>query len=175
MPLQTLFCRHKKQFYWMQIIFLSGTKCLWLPHYVNGFLVWHKKFGLAQIILGQDIRMAFLDNCWFIDKTCQMFATFDNKWNFVLATNWIHGCYIEKSHPYTKEIQTEAFSKWNIVVLKHRAATAWKAGKVWSLPRFWVSIRSYKKQPVKKFFGRILDLAWLIFAMAALMWIYLRY
>ena len=34
---------------------------------------------------------------------------------------------------------------------------------------------SYKKQPVKKFFGRILDLAWLIFAMAALMWIYLRY
>ena len=22
----------KKQFYWMQIIILSGTKCLWLPH-----------------------------------------------------------------------------------------------------------------------------------------------
>ena len=44
---------------------------------------------------------------------------------------------------------------------------AGKAGKV-SLPRFWVSIRSYKKQPVKKFLGRILDLAWLKFAVAAL-------
>ena len=46
-----------------------------------------------------------------------------------------------------------------------RAATA---GKVWSLPRFWVSIHSYKKQPVKKFWGRILDLAWLKFTVAAL-------
>ena len=36
----------------MQIIFLSGTKCLWLPQYVNKFLVWHKKFGPAQNILG---------------------------------------------------------------------------------------------------------------------------
>jgi hypothetical protein len=45
-------CWHKNQFYWMQIIFLSGTKCLWLPQYVNKFLVWHKKFGSAQNILG---------------------------------------------------------------------------------------------------------------------------
>ena len=45
---------------------------------------------------------------------------------------------------------------------------AGKAGKVWSLPRFWVSIGSYKKQLVKKFWGRILDLAWLKFAVAAL-------
>ena len=45
---------------------------------------------------------------------------------------------------------------------------AGKAGKVWSLPRFWVPIRSYKKQLVKKFWGRILDLAWLKFAVAAL-------
>ena len=51
-PLQKLLCWHKKQFYWMQIIFLSGTKCLWLPQYVNKFLVWHKKFGPAQNILG---------------------------------------------------------------------------------------------------------------------------
>ena len=29
-PLQKLLCRHKNQFYWMQIIFLSGTKCFWL-------------------------------------------------------------------------------------------------------------------------------------------------
>ena len=35
--------------------------------------------------------------------------------------------------------------------VRYRAATADKAGKVWSLPRFWVSIHSYKKQPVKKF------------------------
>ena len=36
----------------MQIIFLSGTKFLRLPKYVNKFLVWHKKFGPAQNILG---------------------------------------------------------------------------------------------------------------------------
>ena len=36
----------------MQIIFLSGTKCLRLPQYVNKFLVWHKNFGPAQNILG---------------------------------------------------------------------------------------------------------------------------
>ena len=49
--LQKLLCRHKKQFYWVHIIFLSGTKCLRLPQYVNKFLVWHKKFGPAQNIL----------------------------------------------------------------------------------------------------------------------------
>ena len=47
----------------MQIIFLSGTKCLWLPQYVYQFLVWHKKFGLAQNILGpvkgQGINLLF--------------------------------------------------------------------------------------------------------------------
>ena len=51
-PLQKLLCQHKKQFYWMQIIFWSGAKCLWLSQYVNKFLVRHKKFGLAQNILG---------------------------------------------------------------------------------------------------------------------------
>ena len=51
-PLQKCLCWHKKQFYWMQIICLSGTKYLWLPQYVNEFLVWHKKFGPAQNILG---------------------------------------------------------------------------------------------------------------------------
>ena len=38
-------CRHKKQFYRMQIIFLSCTKYLWLWQYVNKFLARHKKFG----------------------------------------------------------------------------------------------------------------------------------
>ena len=63
MPLQKLSCQHKNQFYWMQIIFCTGTKCLWLAQYVNNFLVWHKKFGLAQNILGhvkgQGIRRVF--------------------------------------------------------------------------------------------------------------------
>ena len=51
-----------------------------------------------------------------------------------------------------------------------RAATAGKAGKVWSLHRFWVSIRSYKKQPIKNIFGRILDLAWFKFPVVARPW-----
>ena len=48
-PLQKRLCRHRNQFYWMQIIFLSGTKCLWLPQYVNKFLVWRKMFVTATI------------------------------------------------------------------------------------------------------------------------------
>jgi hypothetical protein len=51
-PLQNLLCRHKNQFYWVQIIFLSGKKSLQLPQCVSKFLVWHKKFGPAQNILG---------------------------------------------------------------------------------------------------------------------------
>ena len=49
-----------------------------------------------------------------------------------------------------------------------RPAMAAKAEKDWSFPRFWVARRSYKKQPVKKNWGKILDLAWLKFAAAAL-------
>ena len=55
-PLQKLLYWHKNQFYWMQIIFLCCTKCLWLPKYVNKFLTRHKKFGPAQNILGPGIR-----------------------------------------------------------------------------------------------------------------------
>ena len=51
-PLQNFLCRHKNQFYWMQIIFLSGTKFLCLPQYEHKFLVWHKKFGPAQNVSG---------------------------------------------------------------------------------------------------------------------------
>ena len=50
----------------------------------------------------------------------------------------------------------------------YQASTAANAVKDWSLARFWVLIRSYKKQPVKKFRGRILDIAWLKFTVAAL-------
>ena len=56
-----------------------------------------------------------------------------------------------------------------MLLSKCRAATAGKAGKVWPLPRFWVTIGSYQKQLVKKFLGRTLDLAWLKFAVAALL------
>ena len=53
-------------------------------------------------------------------------------------------------------------------VHRSRSARAARAAMDWSLSRFWVSIRCYKKQPVKKIWGRILDLAWLKFALAAL-------
>ena len=51
----------------MHIIFLSGTKFLWQPQYVNKFLVRHKKFGPAQNILepvkGQGINLQiFIQN-----------------------------------------------------------------------------------------------------------------
>ena len=36
----------------MQIIFWSGTKSFELAQYVNQFLVWNKKFGPAQNVLG---------------------------------------------------------------------------------------------------------------------------
>ena len=66
-PLQKRLCQHKNQFYWMQIIFCSGTKCLWLAQYVNKFLVWHKKIGLARNILkpakGQGINVLNASVC----------------------------------------------------------------------------------------------------------------
>ena len=43
---------------------------------------------------------------------------------------------------------------------------AGKDPEAWSLPRFWISICSYKKQPVKTIWGRILGLAWLKFTVA---------
>ena len=42
-----------------------------------------------------------------------------------------------------------------------------KAAKDWSLPRFWVSIGSYKKQPVQKVWGSILNFAWVKFEVAS--------
>ena len=42
----------KNQFYWIQIIFLSSTKCMWLPQNVDKIFVWQKKIGPAQNILG---------------------------------------------------------------------------------------------------------------------------
>ena len=46
---------------------------------------------------------------------------------------------------------------------------AGKAPKAWALPRFWVSIRSYNKQPVIKIWVEYWAfLAWLKLAVAAL-------
>ena len=38
-----------------------------------------------------------------------------------------------------------------MVFMEGRGATAGKAPKAWALPRFWVSICSYKIQPVKQY------------------------
>ena len=38
-------------------------------------------------------------------------------------------------------------------IIVTRGTRAGKGHKAWALPRFWVSIRSYKKQPVKKNLG----------------------
>ena len=46
-----LLCRHLNQYYWMQPILLSRTKCLGLGQYINRFLVQRKTFGVAQNIL----------------------------------------------------------------------------------------------------------------------------
>ena len=58
------------------------------------------------------------------------------------------------------------FVKLRLLWVQYRGATAGKAPKI--LPRFWVSIRSYKKQLVKEIWGRILGLAWLKFVVAPL-------
>ena len=42
----------QKPIYWMQIIFLSGTKSFVTATIVNKFLAWQKKNGPAQSILG---------------------------------------------------------------------------------------------------------------------------
>ena len=64
-PLQKLLCRHKNQFYWMQIIFLSGTKCLWLALNAVKFLGWLKKSGLTQNILGP-VKGQGISYCFYL-------------------------------------------------------------------------------------------------------------
>ena len=59
-------------------------------------------------------------------------------------------------------------AKGGLISEDNRGATTGKVPKAWALPRFWVSIHSYKKQPVKKIWVRILGLAWLKFAVAPL-------
>ena len=59
----------------MQIIFLSGTKFLCLPHYVNTFLVWCKKIGPAQNILGPVIGQGIRGYCHNIYIVIQVVYT----------------------------------------------------------------------------------------------------
>ena len=105
-PLQKLLCRHKNQFYWMQIIFLSGTKCLWLPQYINKFLVWHKKFGSAQNILGpvkgqgiKALKTLYFYFCKMIKNIRKLietiFATSFAKNNTIFT--WNIRCFVDES------------------------------------------------------------------------------
>ena len=68
----------------------------------------------------------------------------------------------------SKTLKLKRFGVLASIDLRARAATAGKAAKDWSLPRFWVSLCYYKKQPFKEIWGRILDFAWLKFAVADL-------
>ena len=86
----------KTNFTECKIFFLSGKKCLWLPHYVNTFLVWHKKFGPAQNILGPVIGQGIC-----LHKNCTLW--FDRKkwWKLLrflalLEENWHVHMFNEK-------------------------------------------------------------------------------
>ena len=109
--LQNLLCWHKNQFYWKQIIFLSGTKCLWLPQYVHKFLVWHKRFGPAQKILGpvkgQGTRYYLNYLSWKYDLLAVTKTCFDFKRNSTKGTKHSHARMVQSlSHCY--------FTRWNL-------------------------------------------------------------
>ena len=95
---------------------------------------------------GQKVYATFIENS---------FMLYEPSWIFVT---------VDEFHNTSKEewFRLQAPSS------KSRAATTGKAPKAWALPRFWVSIRSFKEQPVKKIWGRILGLAWLKFAVSAM-------
>jgi hypothetical protein len=81
------FFRHKNLFYWMQILFLSGTKCLWLAHYVYKFLGWLKKFGPAQNILGP---VEGQGNSCLQFSLCNKMSDVDHEIIMCHKTNYIH-------------------------------------------------------------------------------------
>ena len=60
-------------------------------------------------------------------------------------------CWIISTRNYF--VRTHIHLFLHDVGLNQREGPAGKAVKVWCLPRFWVSICSYKKQPVKKKLG----------------------
>ena len=92
-PLQKL-CGGKKN-YWMQIILLSGTKCLWLAQYVNKFLVRHKMFGPAQNILRdvkghrQQVKLQLLTwQCPFINYLAFTYSINTMEINIFILNEW---------------------------------------------------------------------------------------
>ena len=78
---------------------------------------------------------------------------------------------LDEVHPYITLAHFQAFLTMNLFKTIYayycllKGATSGKA----PLPRFWVSIRSYKKRPVKKKWGRILGLVWLKFVVTPLL------
>ena len=67
----------------MQIIICSGTKCLWLAQHVNKFLVWLKKFGPAQNILGPVKGQGISDHLEIVGQVqqCRTFFRFGKEEN----------------------------------------------------------------------------------------------
>ena len=102
-PAQKLVCQHKKQFYWMQIIFLSGTKCLWLVQYVNKFLVWYKKFGPAQNILGPVKGQGISE---FTEQTTYQGVWIINDSLYEIAFHWTHLLFIQHTFNYYAIVRT---------------------------------------------------------------------
>ena len=85
----------------MQIIFLSGTKCLWLPQYENKFLVWHKKFGPAQNKTRHKALTSLL-----ISRT--LIRNFFSKGNVTFRMLFCHGGISASCIPHTfKAISSE--------------------------------------------------------------------
>ena len=123
---------------WSRLLFLFTGI---LIRVIKKFLrIFTQKVEKYQI---NNIRCSY---CNFLVVVLQMIANFMN-------SGW-------------KSRQLQSLCLWDCTII--RAATAGKAPKAWAMPRFLVSIRSYKKQPVKNIWGRILGLAWLKFAVAAL-------
>ena len=101
-----------------------------------------------------------------------MHATREKFWPFCELSSGNYFDFFQCSLTDCNRFPSFSFSSERILVKMSclcRGAKAGKAPKAWALPRFWVSIRSYKKQPVKKFWGRILGLAWLNFTVAPLL------
>ena len=111
----------------MQTIFLSGTKCLWLPQYVNKCLVWHKIFGPAQNILGlvegqgiifAEILLLFRRIWWNPSKDHWIHISkwLQNWWSnrATRIKKWpLHGGICRHSHFHGRRVCT---SQWPVLV-----------------------------------------------------------
>ena len=115
------------------IIFLWPSQNTWTLSEKGYLLSSSRKYSKMFEHFGVDFRaivwVDFLND--FLANFCQFFIVFWMFWiNLDFELRWV----LRK-----------------LLLQLYRAATACKAPKAWALPRFWVSICSYKKQPVKKF------------------------